>query len=188
VESTTGAPPEDIDDNTDVTQSPYRPHTEHLAEGEHADIPCTTCHSVPTSALTAGHLFDDDTPGLAEVTFSGIATGGTWDGATCTVYCHGTDGRPGKVDHTSGPKDCGSCHGALNTPGKWDAMSGDHEDHPDKGINCSECHGEMISSTGVLLQPELHVDGVANVQIPINFNGTTCTGVCHGETHNSRNW
>lgn len=50
VASTTGAPPQDIDDNVDLANSPYRPHTEHLQDGDHAPIPCETCHLVPTSA------------------------------------------------------------------------------------------------------------------------------------------
>ena len=189
VDSSTGAPPQDIDDNDDASQSPFVPHTPHLSPGDHADIPCGTCHVVPGSALDAGHLFDDATAGQAEVVFSGIATGGTWNGATCSVYCHGTDGRPGPVVHTAGPLGCDGCHAAMSSPeSALEAMSGNHKDHVEEGISCAECHGDMVSPTGVLLQPLRHVDGVPDAQIPITFNGTTCTGNCHGEAHNGRTW
>ncbi|MCB9676366.1 MAG: hypothetical protein H6737_14680 [Alphaproteobacteria bacterium] len=192
VDSTTGAPPEDIDDNTDVALSPYRPHTRHLADGDHAPIPCETCHAVPDSALAEGHLFvGDSTPGQAEVTFSLLGTNGSWDGQACTVYCHGTGQGLGTVVHTDGPRSCDSCHPYVNSASSaLSAMSGQHRRHVLEGIACGECHSTTADASGNIVGPAQHVDGIRQVALPqgMTHSGGTCSGACHGETHFFEGW
>lgn len=191
VDSTTGAPPEGIDDAVDRADQVYQPHTEHLGpEGSvgHAPIDCSTCHVVPTSALFAGHLFDDDTPGQAEVTLSGLATGGSWSGQSCTVYCHGDGQVDGSIEHTDGPRDCRSCHPDQTNDAGWRGMSGRHEDHLDEGFVCADCHGLTVDAAGGILDASLHVDGEVQLDLPVSYLDGTCTGSCHGETHNGRSW
>jgi hypothetical protein len=187
VDDDEGAPPEGIDDTTGPQVDTFVPHTTHLTSAL-ASIPCETCHQVPTSALTAGHLFDDDTPGLAEVSFIAPATGGAWNAGSCTVYCHGNGRSDGTVQHTAGPRDCGSCHGDPADRRSWDDMSGEHEKHLDEGIDCAECHPATVNAGGQIVGPELHVDGEPQVDPPMTWNGATCTGSCHGEFHNGRRW
>ncbi|MEZ4322337.1 MAG: c-type cytochrome domain-containing protein [Myxococcota bacterium] len=189
-DSTTGAPPEDIDDNTDVTLSPFQKHTQHLDPGSHAPIPCETCHTVPTSALTLGHFFDDDTPGRAEVRFSGLAAGGSWNGQSCGVYCHGDGQGPGSVDHASGPRQCSSCHPFMGSgEAALEGMSGEHEEHIDEGLACASCHSTATPAGGIAI-PDQHVDGTVQVVLPAGMTRSAagCTGTCHGETHVNRSW
>lgn len=189
-DSTTGAPPEDIDDNVLIQFSPFQKHTQHLDAGAHQPIPCETCHTVPTSALTMGHFFDDSTPGRAEVRFTLLGSGGTWSGQSCGVYCHGDGQGPGTVDHTAGPRQCDSCHPFMNSSeNALDGMSGHHEDHIDEGLHCSNCHS-TVGSNGVIAIPGQHVDGTVQVVLPAGMSRASggCTGTCHGETHNNRSW
>lgn len=191
VDDASGAPPEGIDDSTDRADQVFIPHNEHLtAAGSvpHADIACTTCHDVPTSALQAGHILDDATAGQAETAFSGLATGATWDGAGCTVYCHGDGQTVGDIEHSDGPRDCRSCHPDQTNDAGWRGMSGRHEDHLDEGFVCAECHGGVVSPGGAIVDASLHVDGQVSLALPITWNNGTCTGTCHGETHNGRTW
>jgi hypothetical protein len=187
----TGAPPEDIDDVADPLRISFPAHPAHVEETIHAAWDCTTCHVKPDDVLTPGHLFDDLTAGLAEVTLGGgLGAGGHYAGGSCSdVYCHGTGRSPGDVDalfQTS----CSGCHPDPSTEGRWDAMSGDHEDHLEEDITCSECHRDVVSDQLAILRPDLHVNGTPDVHLPptISFDGDTCTGSCHGEQHNGRNW
>ncbi len=183
-ETATGAPPEGIDDRTGPQLDTFVPHTTHL-ESDIAVIACERCHDVPTDALTPGHVFDDDTPGLAEV----VILGGTWSSPTCTNYCHGNGQTNGSVVHTDNPRTCSSCHADRSTPARWGSMSGDHEKHLDEGFQCDECHGPTVSGSTTVIDSSLHVNGVPDLDLgPITFDGTTCSGSCHGETHNGRRW
>ncbi|MBL9019179.1 MAG: CxxxxCH/CxxCH domain-containing protein [Myxococcales bacterium] len=99
------APPRDLAGNTSTTALGVGAHQVHLnpTSGLRGPIACTTCHAVPSSVTSPGHL-DTTTP--AEV----VAALG-WDraSATCTTsYCHGP-ARP--VWTQQGGATCGSCHG-----------------------------------------------------------------------------
>lgn len=186
-----GAPPEDIDDNTDLANSPFSAHRAHLAPGDHATIPCETCHEVPENALTTGHLFvGDTTPGVAEVRFLGVSQGGSWNAGSCTVKCHGNGRAVGTVEHQAGPRNCSSCHASLSgAPNTWDELSGHHEDHLDEGVLCGECHS-TVAGASTMVEPEQHVDGQVQLELPVGINRTNgrCTGSCHNENHNNRSW
>lgn len=187
VDDGSGAPPEGIDDSTGPQLDTFVPHGPHL-QSDIAVLDCDTCHEVPTSALTPGHLFDDDTPGVAEVDFGTPAIGGSWTGGTCTVYCHGTGRADGSLSHDDDPRDCGSCHAGPDNRGRWDEMSGEHEKHLDEDIACVECHPGTVNGADAIVDPTVHVDGSVQVDPPVTWNGATCTGSCHGEFHNGRSW
>lgn len=182
VETPNGAPPEDIDNETDPTAISFPPHSEHVAGTRHLTYDCVQCHDKPTDALSSGHLFEDSTPGAAEIRFDGgIAVGGTKDAQTCTVYCHGNGrGDPGAIEIGATGLGCEDCHA-------FGGLGGRHEKHLDEGLDCEECHPDV---TGLqITDPGLHVDGTVQIELPPSMNYTsTCNGSCHGEDHDDRTW
>lgn len=184
--STTGAPPEDIDDNDDPDTISFPPHEVHLSARITAQWDCDKCHVKPTEALTPGHLFDDPTAGVAEVVVVG---GATWSMGTCSdVYCHGNGRRNGDISLADGPRDCGDCHGDSRTP---TLLSGRHVDHIREGIACAECHADAQGSNAID-QPAMHVDTHVDVNLPAAMTWTAatnrCDGTCHFERHSGRTW
>jgi predicted CxxxxCH...CXXCH cytochrome family protein len=185
----TGAPPQDIDDNTNMATLSFPPHRLHIDSELHATWDCTQCHTKPTSALFPGHLFVDDTPGQAEVTFAaGLSDLGTYDGnGSCSnLYCHGNGrGDNGSVDLTDNVT-CESCH----TTG---GLGGQHDEHLDEGAQCADCHDTVNTQVDIVL-PAQHVNGVVNLDLPpgITTVGQNCTGSCHlgdeTEDHEGYNW
>jgi hypothetical protein len=173
---------------------PFNAHGAHVFDTDwHVAFPCETCHLTPTSVLSPGHLFvGDDTPGAPEVTLAGLAGAGSWtvDG-TCTNRCHGGGLRLGPV-HDGDPIDtCASCHpDATSGRDAWDRMSGEHERHLREGLSCASCHPDTTTDGRHIAAPALHVDGVAQVQLPqgMTRSGATCSGTCHGEGHSGRRW
>jgi predicted CxxxxCH...CXXCH cytochrome family protein len=109
--------------------------------------------------LSANHL--DASP--AEVTFGGIAAGGSpvWDrsSARCSAtYCHGGPGganaAPVWTSVGTGEAACGSCHG-LPPP----------DPHPASvyPTGCATCHPDTMDSLGTLIPPSAngkHLDGI----------------------------
>jgi hypothetical protein len=183
----TGAPPRDIDGTDDPDALSFPAHRAHVDEGElHADLDCSTCHVKPESALAAGHVFDDDTPGRAEVA---LADGGRYDAdtSTCHVSCHGDGtGAKGAVSVGDGPVSCESCHDAPPS-------SGQHVRHTLEGFTCAECHPDAGGADGrTITKVARHVDGSVDVKLPDGMDFTrsdgTCSGTCHGEVHSGRRW
>jgi predicted CxxxxCH...CXXCH cytochrome family protein len=134
-----------------------------------------------------GHI---DTPLPAEMTWTGLAMGSTWNGTTCTSYCHGSTLNGGgtatspvwtKVDGTQ--KTCTACHG--NPP---------PAPHPANN-QCTTCHADG-GTGGTFVTPSQHIDGTVQVsQVhPAGYNAreqhgydfdkggsSTCaTASCHG--------
>lgn len=113
--ATNPAPPTDLAGNQFTNALGVGAHQAHLVvpSGLRAPIPCETCHVVPTTITSAGHI---DTALPAEV----MASLG-WDrtSATCgTASCHGP-ARP--IWTETGGAACGTCHGippatASHTP------------------------------------------------------------------------
>lgn len=136
-------------------------HLKHLDGGALGRaVTCETCHTVPTSGLfSVGHL--DTTPG-AEVPFAdgGIAyTKGAvprYDAGKCSnAYCHGAtlaDGGNTTPTWTGGSAEvaCGTCHSVP--------LSGHFTDP------CSACHGDVVDSNRNIINPTLHINGVADVR------------------------
>lgn len=190
------APPQDIDDTDDVALISFPAHRAHLLDGDHPDWTCAQCHVEPADVFTAGHLFDgDDTPGAAEVLFTGLFVDGAYDAATSTCsggYCHssGVDGdwtpRTVAVDATLG---CASCHAGQSNPV---GLTGEHANHVQEGVTCDECHATVAPSGSAVDEPDLHVNGAVDVDLPAgmtrNEANDTCSGTCHGELHQNRRW
>ncbi|MEQ1565644.1 MAG: hypothetical protein ABMA64_08405 [Myxococcota bacterium] len=182
-EEGTGAPPQDIDDTADEADLSFPPHRAHGSDARlHAPYGCDTCHLTPSSALAAGHLFDDATPGIAEVAlpFDGVYREAP---RTCEVACHGDGtGAPGKAAADDKKKDCDSCHAA-------EPDTGEHGEHLRHGVPCAECHPDVDLSEAIS-DPALHVQGEVDLALPagISFAGGQCSGSCHNEQHNSRTW
>lgn len=181
----TGAPPEDIDNQSNPNMISFPGHTAHVTETNHGAYDCTECHDKPTEALDPGHLFDDPTAGVAELNFGpgAISDNGTYNAGSCgNLWCHGDGaGDNGTANVTDGPRSCESCH-------RTSGLNGHHSDHLDEGIDCEECHPD-VDRNGVSV-PEQHVNGQVEVdpEGSVVFNGNTCSGNCHFEQHNNRSW
>lgn len=166
-DSTSPAPPNDTDGNTSPSARGVGAHRSHLGPSPwHAEVQCDECHVVPTRVDDPGHM----DPSPAELSLSGtaVAQGAqpTWNGASCSNYCHGqtldagganTRPRWTVVDGTQAA--CGTCHGAP--PGGA---------HP-PNANCSLCHGAVIGADGGFVNPALHVNGQLELQV--------ACGSCH---------
>lgn len=198
IDNTTGAPPEDIDDNSDESSLAFRAHTRHVETNTHTAFDCTSCHVKPTDVLSAGHLFDA-TPAISEVSFlDGLSDKGKYagNGSCSTLYCHGNgQGDNGSVTHTAAPLACDACHpGASSGRDAWGTMSGAHEDHLREGITCQDCHSDTTTNGTTVATPAKHVNGVADFVPPYGASLTrnsgtgTCTGTCHTETHSAERW
>lgn len=183
----TGAPPIDLHGQTATGNSSVGAHSEHVAMAarNHPDYGCAQCHVQPTDVLSPGHLFDD-TPGQAELVFSGgLSASGAYSfaAATCSaLYCHGTGRSDGTAPPHSGTIDtCTACHaGTASTSEQLATMSGRHALHLGLGVTCAICHNAVVDSSDAIIAPDLHVDGEKNVN-PVggSYSGGTCTNVCH---------
>jgi predicted CxxxxCH...CXXCH cytochrome family protein len=193
-ETPDGAPPRDIDGNSDPASITFPPHTAHVTTNIHLQHDCTECHVKPTDVLSIGHLFlGDSTPAASEVNFTaGLSSLGSYTPSSCSnLYCHGNGQATGSVTVATGSAECDACHADI-TSGEdaWDRMSGEHEKHIDEGLLCSECHGATVSGTSTIIDPAQHVDGEKDILLvpSMTYAGGRCTGTCHGETHSSRSW
>ncbi len=177
-DNTTGAPPTGILGGTLTTELGVGSHTTHVSRTTHAAYPCTVCHAAVTDVLSSGHLFDG-TAGRAEVLFSGAPRGtGQYNAPGCSdVYCHGTGLTNGQAASfvPGTPVDCQSCHPAAT-------QSTGHSLHA--GSGCETCHASVVSSSSLVSNPELHVNGSVEVTMTAGTwdpLGRTCTNtICHG--------
>jgi predicted CXXCH cytochrome family protein len=85
---------------------------------------------------------------------------------------------------------CAKCHDLnyINSSDSWVA----HGRHIQKGFSCSVCHsahGVPAGTSGVsgnaLLSFDMNVVGSTN-NLPVSYNGQTCTLMCHEEAHMDR--
>lgn len=131
-------------------------HTDPSRDPAFPAIPCDTCHQVPESLDSPGHLQDGSS--RAEVTFArDWLAGATWDPATRTcgnIRCHA--GR--SVVWTDAPsgETCDRCHGAPPP------------DHVSD--RCSFCHAAAFDADGMVVGAR-HLDGEVQT-------GSAC-GDCH---------
>lgn len=189
-----GAPPGDIDGESNPAAITFTKHTEHvtMGSGTHGPFDCSQCHSTPQDVLTPGHMYDA-TPAVAEVDFSaGLSHQGNYNMGSCTqMYCHGNgQAHNGRAeDDPTFQENCGTCHGGYYEGG-WGNLSGEHSEHLGEGVACWDCHGNTTQDAQTINNPALHVNGRVNVQMPngITYNGNTCTGSCHGEGHSAERW
>src|SRR5262249_32664984 len=157
----------DTTGNTATTTRGVGAHQAHVLASStwHKVTTCDQCHLVPATVNAVGHI---DTPLPAELTWTGIATGTTWNGTTCSSYCHGQNQTGGgataavwtKVD---GPqKQCNSCHG--NPP---------PAPHPQNSA-CTTCHPDG-GTGGTFVTPAQHIDGTLQVTMvhPAGYSAVT---------------
>jgi predicted CxxxxCH...CXXCH cytochrome family protein len=161
------APPTDTLGNRSASIGGVGAHQAHvLGTDRSRAVPCAECHLVPEAVTSEGHL---DTPLPAELNFSGVAaaheTLPNYSNGSCQAsYCHGAD-FPGR--HESGGSltapawtvvdgsqvVCGSCHGLPPPP-----------PHPDFA-ECADCHRNMFDDHRTFRDPELHVNGIAEMLV-----------------------
>lgn len=143
------------DPNLPLDQAPLEngAHQAHLTGGEHSrTVECEACHIIPLSWDAEGHI----DPPPAEIHFSGLAVADSanpvWSETeeTCSgTYCHG-DAAPNWEDDQA---ECGSCH-SIPPP----------DPHYPADLNqCVWCHSLVINADGVITQPDLHVNGVVDL-------------------------
>jgi predicted CxxxxCH...CXXCH cytochrome family protein len=191
----TGAPPKGTwGYRADATR--IGAHTKHVTAGAVSGaVACATCHVVPTSATSPGHL---DGPS-ATVTFGGVAASGgatpSWNRATATcatTYCHGGytgvfnysfpdgTGNPAPASWTytgpkaaplwtAGPMTCSSCHGNPPAGGNW------HSGLHGGGNGCNLCHPDVNAAGTAITNVALHINGTVEVQAAFK---ASCFG-CH---------
>ncbi len=163
--------------------SDFGEHAVHVPETDtHVAYDCALCHPDHDNVISPGHMFDQ-TPAKVELSFQGLATGAQWSEGTCSnLYCHG-DGRVrGQV--TSGQKlDCNGCHVRRD-------LSGEHDGHLEEGVQCQDCHGDVVSSRTEVINAALHVNGRKDIRMPdeVEKVDDRCSGRCHGERHNNEDW
>ncbi len=117
-------------------------HVVHRVDGK---LACAECHRIPDTWTAPGHI--DAAP--AEVTFGALAatrTTPSYEGGTCTVYCH-LDTRPTWTQTPVGG--CDRCHGAPPPSHKQSQCASCHAPsapHIDGvvqvGSACDSCHGK----------------------------------------------
>jgi predicted CxxxxCH...CXXCH cytochrome family protein len=163
------APPRDLSGGTDPSFPGVGAHSIHLnASSTHAAFACNECHVVPQHTDDPGHA-DHGSP--ATLVFGSLASSGahtpSYDIPTRTCsdsYCHGNSGAVWNAPRSSSEA-CGSCHG-LPPPAP----------HP-QSARCSLCHGAVIDAARHFVRPDLHVNGVVDVNTP-----ESCTA-CHGSVN-----
>jgi len=194
---TSGLPPEDLDNTTAQAASSFDAHREHADGQGHPRWDCTICHDsggYADALLDAGHWLDA-TPGVAEVGFSGAPVpGGSYAGSTCSnLYCHGDGQDVGTVSDGSTSLACSDCH-PSQASGGWGGMSGFHSKHMsgDVDATCSDCHASVVDPAGAsIVGDALHVDGTPDVDLGttgLTYNGSRCSGSCHGDGHTNDPW
>lgn len=180
-DKTNSAPPWDTALNTSTSARGVGAHREHLRSSSwHMTVACSDCHVVPQTIDAAGHV---DKARPADLTFSSLATGGQlnpkFDGTACSnVYCHGATLSGGtatapiwtKVDGTQGS--CGSCHSLPPT-----------QNHP-ASSSCSTCHGAVIDAKGMIIAPQLHING--KVEVSGGHAAGWIAGAAHGAAFNQQ--
>ncbi len=184
-DNSTGAPPWGVDGESSTFAASVGRHTSHVMDGAtHGVYGCSTCHKIPTNALSAGHI--DASP--AELAFSGLAAGSTYNPGTAqcqNVYCHGNGklGSTGQASWTGGLSGgCSACHDD-ESDGENMSLSGKHKKHvDDKGFGCSSCHGCVVNSSKVITDTVKHVNGSPDVCLSAwNPSTRRCsTNACHG--------
>jgi predicted CxxxxCH...CXXCH cytochrome family protein len=175
----TGAPPLGVDGETLTSQLAVGAHTEHVtASANKAAFACSTCHTVPADALSAGHVDGD---GKAETKPSACGLQGTYAAAgTCSsVYCHGngkstTTG--GTATWTGAALTCQSCHPQAG-------LTTRHAIHLGMGFTCNLCHGDTVAANGTISNPAKHGNCTRDVKGTFTYAPATktCSNVgCHG--------
>lgn len=122
-------------------------HVAHMNAGAiTAALRCQTCHVVPEAVEDEGHLDPDP----VEVV---LARGRFEAGGCVETGCH--HGRGGAVPAPQwlGGPEAGACDGCHGDPPPG---------HPN--WECDNCHGAVVDAARRIIAPELHINGVVEVQ------------------------
>jgi len=184
------APPTDLSGNTARSFAGVGAHRQHLgANAEFREMACSQCHVVPVAVNDPGHLDGDN---KAELNFDSLNPLATYTSATQTcgnLYCHGNGwSRLGSIRFTEQASlGCNSCH-ASNRQDSWD-MSGEHREHLNEGMNCSDCHSGVVNSAGSIINSSLHIDGERSVNMPSGGTWSPTQQRCSNlACHGSESW
>ncbi|HEY3359814.1 MAG TPA: hypothetical protein VGQ83_41575 [Polyangia bacterium] len=151
------APPVDTHGRSDTTLVSVGAHQSHLAPDPStaisAPVACAACHPVPDASEVFTHV-----NGTVALVFGTLANAhgaaATFDGTTCSNYCHGQTLSAGTnptpqwnvVNGTEAV--CGSCHGLPPTA----------NGHPAR-TDCEACHGSVAGSGLTIQNPAKHING-----------------------------
>ncbi len=146
----------------DATTQTSNAHNEHLA---YLNPACTDCHTVATAAT---HIDTNINIASGETTYSRTATvaiGGTPNGTCATISCHNQGGASvawnvgaGDIAGTTALT-CDSCH-YFDAPATsvGNTLSASHGDHFDAGKVCTQCHGDLPTTTA-------HINNRASISL-----------------------
>lgn len=138
---------------------------------------CKTCHTIGGVHINGTVNVDfsaSDPPNPAAI----------YQNLTCSgVYCHSNGRSPTQTGTASWNADtqlsCTGCHTSQ--------LSGRHQKHAQEGIACQECHNTVKNSTTVV-DFNRHVDGKKDYTGPLSRVNNSCSGTCHGQTHEAEQW
>lgn len=199
------SPPVDIQGRSAATNVSVGVHAAHVTTPIASAAACAECHPARAGSVAAdaGHV---DGNGIAEVQLGALArTGGaaatytrvSATSATCaSTYCHGrfsggvNSGQGATVNWTSTTQvTCTSCHGSPPSTGQ-------HSKHRSEGLGCQNCHNAVASSSTVIANPALHVNGSDDVKFGGTWSGRNVAGSWNASTrtcstlpcHGSERW
>ncbi len=176
------APPEAVEGGvTSTADRRVGAHQAHVTAGDFANaIACGECHSPAPTDLS--HVDGSVRVGWGATASTGGATP-TFDGSTCSNYCHGATlpgTRPAPTWAPPSAIACGACHDANPTTGRHPAVSQAHS-----GFTCGTCHGLGYTTTAV--DKALHLNRTIDKTSVTGWNGTNgCTAACHSQSE--RQW
>jgi predicted CxxxxCH...CXXCH cytochrome family protein len=201
-------PPDGLAPVGDVFPNIEGGHAEHIALDNVAGI-CDTCHNGGGTGTGLQHFYNS----TVNVAFQNLlfkANSGNLlftaaDNTCSNVSCHGgirtPNWRTGTIDVNTNAG-CLQCH-AFGTGESNSFNSGEHDKHViEEGLQCRECHNMDLATPGA--QNHFAFLGTTQMEGPAsgtfqNSTGTvaytpgspgtgTCTGTCHGETHDNDDW
>lgn len=167
-------PPKSISGKLLNTDPGVGAHEQHLVSDtalrNSRPVECQECHLPVSSFSDPNHILKDGKTqatlvfgDLAKKTTEGVTPDPQWDKNTQTcsgTYCHGNfkNGNQNAAPVHNNPNSvyCGTCHGNPTTGNPLPGGT-----HP-TNQNCYLCHGGVINSNGVIINKNLHVNGVVN--------------------------
>ena len=166
---------------------------EHQAFSANAAQVCINCHTTNfdnANQTSCHNCHDIQAAHTVEYLDHNLAVPTSSDFTSQCSSCHSLSGTSPVV----GAPVCISCHAAGSPYSQTNCTSchrrppgtGEHGEHIGEA-SCDDCHQSAGSDSGL----NHFYDGAVDVVFSVSgftFNGSTCTGSCHGENHSNRNW
>jgi predicted CxxxxCH...CXXCH cytochrome family protein len=183
-DSTMYAPPRTLNGDTATTYIGVGAHTSHLYSNSLSIVPCASCHIVPQSVYSTGHINPPALivlQGLASANIASNATFNPSNGSCSNTYCHGnfaftkSSALPRNYYAFS---DSDTVMVGNNKTVQWTqigdslAACGSCHDLPPKGhigykqmsiYQCVSCHSQVIDEQGNIIDKSRHINGVVDV-------------------------